>query len=168
MLGRNAWSAMAAVVLIAGMLGAGVEEEGDGRLKLVESVRDDNLASVSGLAIDPEARFLYAAAWRSASIMSFTRDAQTGKLLFAAALQIGHDRCGLGLPCLAAFLGAASADLGLDRHRACPEMCNSFARVGDGNHPVGAGGDDLLTQHRAAGALDCAQGIVDLVDAVDA
>jgi len=71
---------MSTLVLMVGMIGAAPEDKGDGRLKLVEAVPRDDLGAVTGLAIDPDGKFLYAASWQSATVTGFARDAKTGKL----------------------------------------------------------------------------------------
>jgi 6-phosphogluconolactonase (cycloisomerase 2 family) len=51
-----------------------------GRLKLVESVVRDDLDSVVKAVISPDGKFLYATSWKPSTILTFARDAKTGKL----------------------------------------------------------------------------------------
>src|SRR5690606_19518016 len=55
----------------------------------------------------------------------------------------------------------------LRRQREAAERIDELARIGDDNHPVGGGGDDLFAQQGAAAALDEVHAGVDLVGAVD-
>jgi hypothetical protein len=71
---------MCAGVLVTGTVHAVADKKREGRLRLVESVPRDDVDAVCGLAIDPEGMGRYAAAWRSASLVGFTRDAGTVKL----------------------------------------------------------------------------------------
>lgn len=80
MLPTSKLGSISIVVLVVGMLGAGPDEKDDGRLKLVEAVPRDDLGAVTGVAIDPDGRFLYAASWQSATVTGFARDSKTGKL----------------------------------------------------------------------------------------
>jgi 6-phosphogluconolactonase (cycloisomerase 2 family) len=51
-----------------------------GRLKLVESVVRDDFDSVVKAVISPDGKFLYAASWKLAKVMTFARDPMTGTL----------------------------------------------------------------------------------------
>jgi hypothetical protein len=51
-----------------------------GRLKLVESPPRDELDSVVKAVLSPDGKFLYASSCKLASVLTFARDAQTGKL----------------------------------------------------------------------------------------
>jgi 6-phosphogluconolactonase (cycloisomerase 2 family) len=68
------------LVLGAGLLGAAVDEKGEGRLKPVEAVPRDDLDGVVGVQISPDGKFVYAASWKAASATTFARDPETGKL----------------------------------------------------------------------------------------
>lgn len=63
-------------VILMGAAGPGAE----GRLALVESVRRDDLDAVVSATISRDGRYLHAASWRPATIATFGRNAETGKL----------------------------------------------------------------------------------------
>ncbi len=71
--------------LAAGLLGlatavAGAEDEKAGRLEFVEAQARAELDSVNTSVISPDGKFLYASAWKLATISVFSRDARTGRL----------------------------------------------------------------------------------------
>ena len=89
------WSSVPALMFGIGMLAAAgaADDEGGGRLKLVESVPRDDLDSVITPAISADGKFLYAASWRPATVTVFRRDAGAGTL---AHVQTITDPEGLG------------------------------------------------------------------------
>jgi 6-phosphogluconolactonase (cycloisomerase 2 family) len=71
---------MLVVVVAVGLFPAAAQEKGEGWLKLIESVPQEDLNSVNTAVISPDGKFLYSSSWQPAKLCVFARDAKTGKL----------------------------------------------------------------------------------------
>ena len=80
------WISMSVLMLGVGFVGAAAGQaekekgQGEGRLKLVETVPRDDLDGVVTPTLSADGKFLYAASWKAASIAVFGRNADSGKL----------------------------------------------------------------------------------------
>ena len=69
------------VIAFSASLGVAADDaKGSGKLKLVESVSQEDLTGVVCVALDPDGRFVYASAWQPAKVIVFARDPKSGKL----------------------------------------------------------------------------------------
>jgi 6-phosphogluconolactonase (cycloisomerase 2 family) len=74
------WGCLAAGVLGLTASTAAADDDRAGRLEFIEAPSRDELDSVVTSVISPDGKFLYASAWKPASINVFARDLRTGRL----------------------------------------------------------------------------------------
>jgi 6-phosphogluconolactonase (cycloisomerase 2 family) len=76
------WGSLLVLMLGLGFPAVADEEKGpgDGRLRHIESVPRDDLATTVSAEISPDGRFLYATSWNVGTATVFARDRKTGRL----------------------------------------------------------------------------------------
>src|SRR5262245_37491688 len=74
------WGCLAVGVLGLATRTATADDDRAGRLEFIEAPSRDELDSVVSSVISPDGKFLYASAWKPATINVFARDLRAGRL----------------------------------------------------------------------------------------
>jgi 6-phosphogluconolactonase (cycloisomerase 2 family) len=80
MLKSSQWVFASVLVLGVGVLDTAASDQGRVSLTQVASITSDELDAVVCVTISADGKFLYAAAWRTATVTVYARDPETGKL----------------------------------------------------------------------------------------
>jgi 6-phosphogluconolactonase (cycloisomerase 2 family) len=77
---RIRWGFLLVLTLGAGLVAIAEEENGDGRLRHIESVPRDDLETTVSAEMSPDGKFLYSASWNVGTATVFARNVKSGRL----------------------------------------------------------------------------------------